>query len=237
VSWELKDRPEVVVGCLIGGEWVYRDMFKNALALYKEQGWQFIFETKKPNIDLSRNIIASMFLESKGEWLFFWDLDQIIPANTIPRLLGHRLPICSGLVWRRHPPIHPLVYKQVKGIPTPFTAEELREVDGQLVEVEACGMGCILIHRKVFEDLKSACERFILINPDNPEEELECWKFYEFIHKDRVLLSEDVVFCSKAKGLGYHIYVDTSIKCKHLVGAQIDETGKFDFTELEYGRM
>lgn len=67
-----------------------------------------------------------------------------------------------------------------------------------LVEVSACGFGCILIKSQVLTDI------------GYPQFEYKMKNVYQ------ILYSEDVDFCIKAKSKGYKIWCDTSIVCDHI---------------------
>jgi len=69
--------------------------------------------------------------------------------------------------------------------------------------VEAIGTGCLLIKRHVFEKVKVP------------------WFEYQWNgDPDGKMITEDLVFCEKAKKLGFKIYCDGTIKCGH-VGSMI----------------
>ena len=71
-----------------------------------------------------------------------------------------------------------------------LTAEEVEE--DKLTEIAACGTGCILIHRNILEKLD--------------------FKFNQSLGADDIILCEEVRKVLKEK-----VWVDTSIKCEHLV--------------------
>lgn len=100
--------------------------------------------------------------------------------------------------------------------------------------VHNCGAGCLLIHMSVFEKMKPSVQKFDLSEPGT-NQKLTCYKFWEFIVGNNVNLSEDIVFASRIKGLGYRIYADLTLRCGHLANAMIIE-GKFEQTPLATGR-
>jgi hypothetical protein len=236
MAWEVKRHPQVAVGILIGGEYVHRDMLKVALALHREPGWLFLFETQKTDIALSRNILAAQALQEGVQWLFYLDSDIVPPNSVIPRLISHAQPVVSGLYWRRYPQMEPCAYRvDQTGIPKPMRDEDLPA--GALVEVDAVGAGCLLINVPlVLAKLSEQLPSFELLNPDTGQT-LKCWKFFETIVQGKTcFLSEDVVFCSRVRHqLGYKIFLDTSIRCGHLTGVMVKE-GRMGFTPLTLGR-
>jgi len=210
-------------------------MLKVAFSLWKEPGDIFIFEGNKPAVDISRNIIASSALKEHAEWCFFLDDDVIAPPNTIQKLRSYNLPIISGLYWRRHPDgIWPEVFKKdASGIPKPMKNEDLRKLQNQVIQCDAVGAGMLMIHKSVLEKMAPTVPKWNITNPDT-DEELVVYEFFKLIMKDNVSLSEDVVFCSRAKGLGFKIYCDISLMAGHLYTGMIKYGDKL-FTDLIVG--
>ncbi|MEM2904997.1 MAG: hypothetical protein QW587_04580 [Candidatus Bathyarchaeia archaeon] len=173
-----------------------------------------------------------MALKEGCEWLFFLDSD-VVPGNDVVfRLMSHNIPLVSGLYWRRHPNLEPCMYKlSPEGIPVTFQPHEVGQ--GILQEAEAAGAGCLLINKIVLEKMAPTVESFELLNAET-KETMVVHKFFEYIIKDKVTLSEDVVFFSRAKNLGFKLMVDTGVRCGHLSTAMVKE-GRFNYTPLTLG--
>ena len=236
MAWEQRRNPNVVVGILNRADFVYRDMLKVAFAFQKKPGDLFLFEGNKPAVDISRNIIASTALKEGAEWCFFLDDDVVAPPNVVQRLMQHNLPIVSGLYWRRHPDgLWPEVFRiDHSGIPKPMKDEDLRQMGvGGPIECDAVGAGMLLIHRSVLEKMAPTVPKWN-VSPEI-EENLTIYEFFKLIMQDRVTLSEDVVFCSRAKGLGYKIYCDLGCRAGHLYTGMI-KYGEKHFPPLSLGR-
>ena len=76
----------------------------------------------------------------------------------------------------------------------------LRQANGQsFLEVRACGLGCVLIHRSVLEKV-------------------------EFRYNKHTSGFDDVFFCEDVIKAGFKVYADTSIRCRHLYGGGWDES-------------
>jgi len=214
---------------------VYKDMLRVAFGLQKPTNTLFLFETKKPDVALSRNILAAQALREKAEWLFYLDVDVIPPLNVIPRFLNHNLPIVTGLYWRRYEGLEPCIYRlNEQGLPVPYSNSELAQYGSGLIEIEASGAGCLLIHSSVFEKLKPTVEKFDLMDPVT-KEILTCWKFWEYIVHHNVNLSEDVVLASRVRGLGYKVHCDLSVRCGHLTNVMVKD-GQYEPTPLTTGK-
>lgn len=152
------------------------------------------------NIEDMRNEIVKSALSEGCSHLIMMDTDQIYHAETITRLLSHRLPIVGCLVYRRYPPFDPLMFRG--------TRHKYMNVDewgkDELVKVDATGTGCLLIDMKVFQALPQP------------------W-FKRIEDEDEGVTGEDFYFCGEARDAGFDIYVDTSIPCGHLSQMIVNE--------------
>jgi len=151
-------------------------------------------------IDEMRNNIVRDALRSGCTHLILMDTDQVYPVDTITRLLSHRLPVVGCLLFRRYPPFDPLM---LTGEVTKYsTVTEWK--DGELVEVDATGTGCVLYDTEVFTRI-----------PD------PWFRFRKTVEGGDI--GEDIGFCHDLKKAGYKIYVDTAIKVGHLTKMTVDQ--------------
>jgi hypothetical protein len=138
-----------------------------------------------------------------GEWgkrydyLFCVDSDIVLPNNALVKLLKADKYIVSGCyVQRLHNNTLELFEANGLGGVVPISVERLT---GELISVDACGFGCVLINSVV----------------------LRAMKYPHFIYTEALdhknTISEDIYFCTKAKlEHGYTIWADTSLICKHI---------------------
>lgn len=105
--------------------------------------------------DHNRNLIVSEFLETGAEWLFWIDADTVVPVGAINRLIATGKTLVSGLYYGKNPPHPPIAYHIFNGAYRPID-KALRWEKGEILPVDACGMGCMLTHRSVFTDIQSA---------------------------------------------------------------------------------
>jgi hypothetical protein len=177
-------------------------------------GGHLAVEAGSGGIAASRNEIVRHFLSTRDEWLFMVDADMGFEPDTVDRLLeaAHKTerPIVGGLAFAQHAlegSKGPLGNPQYKTLPTVirFTERGLQAVEdyprGALVECDATGAACLLIHRSVFEKMVG---KF----PDP-------MSWFDHMTLDGRYYSEDVTFCMRAKSLGFPVYVDTSVKTSH----------------------
>ncbi len=144
----------------------------------------------------AQNEIAAKFLASDAEYLFLTNDDHNYPPDTLTRLLAHKLPIVSGLYLRRSLPFEPVMFAEQneRGY---VRAQFLKRGVTGLIQVKACGGGCLLIHRSVLESTAAPWWELATIESD--------------------LVSEDVSFCQKVRAAGFDIHVDLNVKIGHLI--------------------
>ena len=153
--------------------------------------------------DKARNVIANRFLTDAGQYdyLLFVDDDTVIPEDSIERLLAVKQPVVSG--------VQPLnmggaIVANVAFLPEPGdTAPHWPEWWGwdrptKPYQIGACGFGCILIHRWVFETLP--------------------WPWFAERIVDRAGLdhrTEDVFFCMLCHDANIPIWCEPTVVCGH----------------------
>lgn len=154
-----------------------------------------------PRIATSRNTIVREFLTTNREWLWMLDTDMVFGSDTLQKLLDADREIVGALChgFNKDGESFPVMHE--------FTETGMRRIasypDNELVEVDATGAACLLVHRDVLAKMEA--------NADND--------LYPWFQEGRTLggleVGEDVCFCLKAKEQGYQIYVHTGIKCGH----------------------
>lgn len=164
-----------------------------------------------PNLDGSRNAQARVFLEqTECEWLWIVDSDMGFKPNALDRLMSvadaEARPVIGGLYygfmetdtdnmggWNQY--TFPVAYTGNK------EKYQYAELDGLLpgsvVEVDAVGTGCMLVHRSVFQRLRK--------------------DWFSFVYSSKgVRLGEDLSFCHKVRAkLKLPIYLDTGSSFSH----------------------
>jgi len=147
-------------------------------------------------ISVLRNDLVEKALAEKCTHLIMMDVDQIYPVNTIAKLLSHRLPVVGCRVHRRYPPFDSLMMKIEKVNETTNCYNSIDDwKEGELIEVDATGGGCLMFSMEVFRKIP--------------------YPWFESKAKEGGP-GEDFGFCQKLKAVGYKIYVDSSLECGHL---------------------
>jgi len=164
-------------------------------------------------VDGLRNKIVQDAIRIGASHLIMMDMDQTYPVDAITKLIAHRLPVVGCMVHRRYPPFDPLM---LRGNINSYTIIDDWK-DGDLVEVDATGTGCLMFDMRIFHELPAPWFEF-RPNPD-PEK--------------GGTVGEDIGFCSDLRKAGYKIYVDTSIKCGHLSTMIITEETHWLYKSLK----
>jgi hypothetical protein len=144
----------------------------------------------------SRNILRQKVLDEGYDYLFSLEQDVIPPEDVIQKLIRHDKKIVSGVYFSYQTNngvtlLVPLLWKRVGKNEVRYMLEK-EVMEPRLIEVGACGVGCILIHRDVLEKVK-----------------------FRFDEKDKGF--DDVWFCHDSFDAGFKIFADTSVKCRHLI--------------------
>jgi len=179
----------------------------------------FVIVPRK-RIDKARNEIAVNALANGYDYLLFIDDDNPVPPDTVVKLLEDDKDIVTAPVLTRK------VDGQGEYLPCIYKGKEYDGVriysnirtfgEGYLHKIDACGMACTLIKRKVLETLhqkyKNDMFEFGNIKFDTPV------KVGEKLYKVRTM-SEDMEFCERAVDAGFEIWTDTRIRPLHLIGS------------------
>ncbi|MGH3942627.1 MAG: glycosyltransferase family 2 protein [Pseudonocardiaceae bacterium] len=163
-----------------------------------------------------RNDVVRRFLATDGEWLGFVDADMGFDPDCFDRLIAaadpQRRPIVGALAFgQRRGGIgasgsvrleqFPTIYRWVQGERTCGCAPMYDYPPDQLVECDATGAACFVVHRGVLENL---ARRHL-----QPRQ----W-FDEVIIGGRVF-GEDLTFCLRARDAGYPVFVHTGVRTSH----------------------
>ncbi len=151
------------------------------------------YEKARERIINSRNLLKKYCLEKGYDYLFSLEQDVIPPIDIIERLLKHNKKIVGAVYYKLEDEntLSPVAWIHHKGT----LARRLNyseTIEPKLIEVITCGLGCILIHKDVLEKIN-------------------------FRYDTNKKSFDDVWFGVDARENGFKVYLDTSIKCKHLI--------------------
>lgn len=123
---------------------------------FANQGAQYagLYTSGSMLTDNNRNLIVERFLQSDAEWLFWIDSDTRIPDGGLKRLLDMGRTLASGLYYGKNKPHPPIAYYREPSDGTYRVISDRRKWEvGEIIPVDAGGMGCLLTHRSVYEDI------------------------------------------------------------------------------------
>ena len=110
------------------------------------------------NVDINRNNIVKSWLdESTAEWLFWIDADNPPPVGALHRLLSLNKPMVSGIYYGGtiDTEMVPIAYvRNQQGAYNAIDKVRPNWEKGELLQVDATGMGCFLTHRSVYEKIQ-----------------------------------------------------------------------------------
>ncbi len=180
------------------------------------------------------NRIAEGFL---GEWVIFLDTDHVFASDTLLEMVltfeQNNLDVLTGFTQKRQPPYTPLISR------TEFSAfESFRPIipkgldRQQLLPIDSTGLGCLMVRRKVFDDILRCGEKpFDMRRKFNAVDLVDRTKLLNSVtaalppdrHIDECFW-EDVSFFWRVQMLGYQPYCAPWIKFHHIETRLVDET-------------
>ena len=156
-------------------------------------------------VGYARNHIVGAACEPDEVTHLMWiDDDMAFEPDAIPRLLAHDLPVVGGLCHvRRHPYPPVLLYRPPGALGSGGSYRYRYDYPEGLVEVDATGFAFILVKKEVFEKIDAEL------------------KEAPFAERSQ---GEDTSCCERIRQVGYKVFVDTTIKIRHMNGTiAIDE--------------
>lgn len=170
----------------------------------KEHGFLAINNFKQ---DASKSVIERMcichndcsktVLENGYDYLLHLETDVFPPKDIVETLLFHRKQLVGGVYYRdeglwRKPMLQRRIYRAPNNIMSEnfLPNEDVCFIDGTLKTVASIGLGCVLIHKSVFEKITFRFQPNVDMHPDTFFSE-DCFRF------------------------NIPIYADTSVICRH----------------------
>lgn len=206
-----------------------------------------IYTARSMATDSNRNRITSSLLKSKADWFYWIDTDNNTPMGGIRRLLDTKKELVSGLYFQKNEKRLPVAYLQIG-------TNRYRPIKdwnrGELLPIDAAGMGACLVHRSVFEtieknftvlarwnggitvvhnsDIRGEIGKEIGSPPklvDGVWQETFHLPEFEVEYFPHFILqygrTEDMVFYENARRCGFQPFVDTSVEVEHLMWRRI----------------
>lgn len=197
-------------------EYIHADYHTSFHAMDKYRGEYLYAVPDRPTTDFPtdwsriRNNLAVQSLNAGCTHHIMFDTDQVMGRDALKKLIANpawshqTTGAVGGMVFERYAPFNPVLK-----IGNPGTYRLPKEevfLSGKTIEVDATGCACLMVSTQVYIDMATTYP----------------W-FKEVMLEDKgEIVSEDVHFCFKMRGLGYRIYVDTSIDITHMFLAGVN---------------
>lgn len=209
-----------------------------------------------PLVSAARNHLALAFLghPKHPEWQWMIDPDHVFAPNILERLLEvadpQTAPIVGALCFMGGSSgrVEPTLRRLVSNDPPVYETIWNYPMDS-LVEVDATGASCLLVHRSVYETLFANPRYHDSIHPFFQETVIELPPGHPSGRRS-LNYGEDVTFCMRARAAGFPIYIHTGIQAPHMKYQLIDhhaylqfrrdlteQGGDDEFREWYLGRM
>jgi len=169
----------------------------------------------------SRNLVVKTFLETtEAAWLLMIDSDERLSLPTFKKLVDAAhdkdCPIVSGLVFAAFfdgddslRPV-PTIYRM--DVEKGLEAIDDYPID-KLIEVDAVGTGCLLIHRSVLLEMQKQAT----------ENQGKDWAWFVEGAINGTYFGEDLLFSKRLKSMGFKIHAHTGAILPHQKQFWLDE--------------
>jgi len=147
----------------------------------------------------NRNHIVNQFLKTDAEYLLWIDDDVVPPPQALTQLLSHEVDAVSTMCFCTRPDKGVLFPYPVTMKDAPNGEFTIYYPEKDLEEIDACGGGCILVHRRVYE---------------HPE--MKAPYQHQMKEDGEMGMTCDFNVWRRAKKLGFKLYVDRKIQCSHI---------------------
>lgn len=186
------------------------DLLPSILQLQKPAGTMFQ-KTVGLGPAAPLNEIGRAFLaDTKLQWLFLTNDDNLCPSNTIPKLLSHDVDFVTGLYLSRTQPFEPVLFDRVENVGPELAAQYpnarksdrwywrkfLKDGQTGLLPIVACGDGCLMVRRRVLETIP-----------------YPWWEYGETM-VDKC--DHDMAFSRKVREAGFGMWCDLDLHVDHI---------------------
>lgn len=152
-------------------------------------------------LEYARGYLAAKFLADENYTHILWiDADLGFDPRAIVKLASHGKDIVGG--------VYP-----VKTIPMWFPYEPIGEPEKGLQRAKSIPGGFLLVSRKAMQAVADSVPTFQI---EHQGETITAPNIYQMEHRGTSLIGEDVMFCERARKLGFDLWVDTDIDFVHV---------------------
>lgn len=206
------------------------------MTLLRRQPWLGYFQKTSTILQQARNMCVQAFLKSEADFCLMVDGDTVLPCdnpglfydaknglganinqlpekfakfNAADRLMSHGKSIVGGFYQQRARGgkiTSPLDLKP-NGDKEGHIKATRRKAQDKIVPVEWCATGCLLVHRRVFEDIETRHPELVSPHENGP---------FNFFGHDVGNGGEDAWFGKLAAEAGHQSYLDLGCWCGHV---------------------
>ena len=154
-------------------------------------------------IQRARNSLVRIALEQNFDDLVFVDSDVEWDPQWLFNLLDNPEPVVGGALVRKS--------DKTEGYTVKMTKKEIvYNSRGNLIEVDGIGTGFLKMSRFALQKLWDISP--IYRSDDGEENRM----IFDVVIQNEELISEDYIACKKWQDLGYKVWLDPTITCKHI---------------------
>jgi GT2 family glycosyltransferase len=161
-----------------------------------------------PLLSRARNLVVSTFLAGHtSPWLWLVDADMVWRRDALRRLVEAAdpaaRPVLGGLYFGLGPdgPV-PMMHDLVELDGQVGFAVRQAWPEGDVVEVDGTGTGCLLVHRDVLLRMAEGGD--------------EAYPWFRESALGKLAVGEDLTFCLRARQLGLPVHVHTGVQFGHV---------------------
>ncbi len=211
----MKNNEHVVIGMVNDGS-IAAELVIDLLQIRGKRMDKFDSFIQVSNIGLltrSRNVLVKNFLEqTDAAWLLMFDADQRLTLDTWDLLIKtadrKERPVVAGLVFAAFTddsdnlrPV-PTIYRMLPE----YGLQCIDDYpENKVIEIDAAGTGCLLIHRDILLELQSKAT----------ENQGKNWSWFVDGAINGTWFGEDLLFSKRLKSLGVPIHAHTGAICAH----------------------
>lgn len=152
-------------------------------------------------MEYARGWLAAKFLAGDYTHIMWVDADVGFDPRAIMQLLDRQKDIVGG--------VYP-----VKTIPMWFPYEPIGEPDSTgLQRAKSLPGGFLLVSRKAMQAVANSVPTFQI---EHQGETITAPNIYQMEHRGTSLIGEDVMFCERARKLGFELWADTNLDFVHV---------------------
>lgn len=148
-----------------------------------------------------RQKLVMMAIKQKADYVLFLDSDMRFPPNLLEHLMLHDKDIVACNYATRRLPVKTVAFSDFAELKCVYSGDKT-----DLEEVDAVGMGAMLIKTEIFKKLPLP------------------WFSISYLPSGNMYIGEDIYFCKLAQANGMKVYVD------HDLSKQVKHIGVMEFT-------